>query len=228
MNWLMARYYDKAMQACEHACLADWRRALLANLEGTVLEVGAGTGANLPYYPDTVERLLLCEPTAAMRMQLETKLDHPRYQLLDCKAESLPLPDESVDVVVSTLVLCSVQSLSASLAELHRVTVPGGRLVFVEHVAAMDRPGRLRWQRVAEPMWRCIAGNCHLTRDTERAITDSGWRIQTIQRESMRKAMALVRPSIRGVAIKSPKAPRCTGEISQRSLLSGGSLTMEV
>jgi hypothetical protein len=82
------------------------------------------------------------------------------------------------------------------------VLVANGRLVFLEHVAAEDRPRRLRWQRLVEPIWKRVSGNCHLTRRTEQAIVDHGFELEQIQRESIRKAMPITRPSIRGFAVK--------------------------
>jgi ubiquinone/menaquinone biosynthesis C-methylase UbiE len=102
--------------------------------------------------------------------------------------------------VVSSLVLCSVQDPQAALAQIRRVLKPGGRLVFLEHVAADGKPNRLKWQRRIEPVWKHLMGNCHLTRRTEAAIEAAGFRIERIQRESMRKALPVCRPSIRGIA----------------------------
>ena len=112
------------------------------------------------------------------------------------------MPDEFFDAVVSTLVLCSVHDMDQALEEIRRVLVPGGQLVFLEHIGAEDRPDRLKWQRRVEPLWRVLAGNCHLTRRTEQAIERAGFDVIQIQRESIRKAMPLTRPSIRGIAVK--------------------------
>lgn len=206
MPWLMATFYDRIMGASEDACLGDWRRALLADLHGRVVEIGAGTGASLPYYPDTVDELILTEPDPHMRERLRARVgDRPGVRVLAASVEALGLADASVDAVVSSLVLCSVPSPTRALAELRRVLRPGGVLVFIEHVAAADDPDRLRWQRRAEPVWKHLAGNCHLTRDTEQAIVDAGFVIEQIERDSLRKAFPLVRPSIRGRA-RNPEA----------------------
>jgi ubiquinone/menaquinone biosynthesis C-methylase UbiE len=123
-----------------------------------------------------------------------------RVEVASASLESLPWDASSFDAVVGMLVLCSVADASAALAEIHRVLRPGGALVFLEHVAAEREPGRLRWQRRIEPLWRRIAGNCHLTRRTADTIRAAGFMIEREQRESIRKAMPLVRPSVRGVA----------------------------
>jgi ubiquinone/menaquinone biosynthesis C-methylase UbiE len=198
---LGAWVYDWSLAGAETACLSDWRRTLLSGAQGDVLEIGAGTGVNLAHYPPAVRRLVLAEPDAGMRARLKRKLGaHPDVTVIDATAESLPLPDRAFDVVVSTLVLCSVDSPGRSLAEVWRVLKPGGRLLFLEHVAAEGRPGRLRWQRLLEPAWRCMAGNCHLTRNTAGAIAEMGFHLEDVQRESIRKVAGVVRPSIRGVA----------------------------
>ncbi len=200
---LGAWVYDRTLSRAEETCLADWRRALLENAHGDVLEIGAGTGANLAHYPPAVRRLVLAEPDAGMRSRLKRKVgERPEVTVVDATAEAIPLPDRAFDVVVSTLVLCSVESPGRSLAEVWRVLRPGGTLLFLEHVAA-ELPGRLRWQRVLEPGWRFMAGNCHLTRRTEDAIAEMGFALEDVRRESIRKVAGVVRPSVRGVARKS-------------------------
>jgi len=204
MSWFMSAIYDRFMKASEEACLDAWRHDLLAGIEGTALEIGAGTGANLRHYPDAVTRLALTEPDRHMFAKLtkRTALDRAgRVELFPAPADALPFEDESFDVVVCTLVLCSVPNQDRALAEIHRVLRPGGSFVFLEHVAAHDR-SRFAWQRRVEPFWKRISGNCHLTRDTGEAIRASGLVIDDEKRESMRKALPIVRPTIRGIARK--------------------------
>lgn len=200
---LLAPLYDRLTAPCEQACVADWRAALISPLAGAVLEIGAGTGANLAHYGVAVTRLVVTEPDPHMRRRLRTRVASARSlaaEISEASAERLPWADASFDAVVSTLVLCSVGDPDRALAEYRRVLVPGGRLVFIEHVAAHDNPGRLRWQRRIEPVWKRVFGNCHLTRDTAAAIERAGFDIEQIERQSMRKASPVVRPSIRGIA----------------------------
>jgi len=123
-------------------------------------------------------------------------------EVADAAFESLPFADESFDYVVSTLVLCSVNDPQASVAEVARVLRPGGGFVFLEHVAAESKPGRLKWQGRLEPIWKRMMGNCHLTRRSADTIAAAGLRLEDPTRESMRKAVPWVRPTIRGVARK--------------------------
>jgi len=204
MSWLMARIYDRFMRETEAAGLDDWRHELIAPLAGDVLEIGSGTGANLRHYGPGVRRLVLSEPEPNMRRRLLARVDadRPGAEVVEHAADGLPFDAASFDAVVCTLVLCSVPRPDAVLAEARRLLKPGGRFVFIEHVAAEDRPQRLRWQRRIEPVWVRVADGCHLTRRTEQLIEAAGFHIEAIQRSSMRKALPFVRPSIRGVARK--------------------------
>jgi ubiquinone/menaquinone biosynthesis C-methylase UbiE len=202
----MAAVYDRLMKGSEEACLVQWRADLLRDLSGTVLEIGAGTGATLALYPQQVTRLVMCEPDPHMRRKLEQRRatsSTRRLELSDASIEKLPFDAESFDAVVCSLVLCSVPDQKAALAEIRRVLKPSGRLLFIEHIAADGRPDRLRWQRRFEPLWKHVMGNCHLTRRTEEAIKAAGFEFERIKHESIRKALPIVRPSIRGVARKN-------------------------
>jgi len=202
MSWLMAAVYDRFMRGSEEACLSKWRAELLRDLSGEVLEIGAGTGSTLGLYPKAVTRLVMAEPDPSMRAKLLAKERPAGVEVADASVDALPFKDQSFDAVVSSLVLCSVRDQKAALAEIARVLRPGGRLVFLEHVAADGKPSRLKWQRRIEPVWKHLMGNCHLTRRTEAAIAAAGLDIEQIQRESIRKALPIVRPSIRGTARK--------------------------
>ena len=209
MGRLMAHFYDRVMSKSEEACLIEWRRALLENVSGHVLEVGAGTGASLSLYPTTVERVVFSEPDRHMRTQLSARVERfalASVEVSDGSLESLPFSDGEFDYVACMLVLCSVPDLKHALSEIRRVLVAGGRLLFLEHVAAENRPDRLRWQQRLEPLWKRVSGNCHLTRRTEQAILDCGFRLESIQRESMRKSIPVTRPTIRGIAVRQSRS----------------------
>jgi ubiquinone/menaquinone biosynthesis C-methylase UbiE len=204
MPKMMASVYDRFMAKTEAAGLRAWREELLADVSGRVVEAGAGTGANIDLYPDAVDHVLATEPDPHMRAALEDKVaaraDPSRIDVSSAPATSLPIEDGSVDAVVVTLVLCSVRDPAAALAEFRRVLRPGGRLVYLEHVHAYESPKRAKWQRRLEPVWKRVAGNCHLTRRTEQAVVDAGFVIESERREDMRASMPLVARTVRGVA----------------------------
>lgn len=203
---LFARLYDPVVAPMEEAGLRRWRADLLSDLSGTVVELGAGTGANLALYPPSVERLVLTDPVPAMLRRLRARLAEVdpgiEVEVHRAAAASLPLADGEADAVVSTLVLCTVPDPDAVLVEVRRVLRPGGRLAFVEHVAADDRPERLRWQQRLDPLWPHVAGGCHLTRRTEAAIEGAGFTVADVTRESARKAMPVIRTMVRGHALR--------------------------
>jgi ubiquinone/menaquinone biosynthesis C-methylase UbiE len=205
MSYLTAFFYDRFMAKTEEACLKEWRQGLLEQVSGEVLEIGAGTGANIKLYSDNVTKLVLAEPDKHMRKLLEKNVGSHRLEnvsVISGTGEQIEADDESFDYVVSSLVCCSVMDLKASLSEVRRVLRPGGGLVFLEHVGAADGTSRRRWQNLLNPVWKTFMGNCHLNRETERALITEGFDIVQIERESMRKALPIVRPTIRGIAIK--------------------------
>lgn len=205
MSWFMASIYDWFMRDMERECGHAWRGELLRDLHGDVLEIGAGTGRNLDHYT-APSRLVLAEPDPHMAAKLRERLATaaPAYDvsLVSWPAEQLEAEDASFDAVVSTLVLCSVRDPERVLTEVKRVLRPGGKLLFLEHVAS-DKPSRLAWQRRIEPFWRPIAGNCHLARDTARSIEAAGFRFETLTHDSARKALPIVRATIRGAAFRA-------------------------
>jgi ubiquinone/menaquinone biosynthesis C-methylase UbiE len=201
--FIMAQTYDRVMQHSERLCLSDWRAELLAAAQGQVLEIGAGTGLNLQHYPPHIE-LILSEPDRQMRGKLLKRLqqnDRKKPPLVDWDAAAIDLPDNSLDCIVSTLVLCSVTDLQRTLAELYRLLRPGGTLLFLEHVVA-HKSSTLRWQRRIEPFWICCCGNCHLTRDTGRAIKTAGFLLESCKDEVLLGVPAIVRRTLRGAARK--------------------------
>jgi ubiquinone/menaquinone biosynthesis C-methylase UbiE len=208
MSFITAFFYDRFMAKTEEACLKEWRHGLLKQVRGEVLEVGAGTGVNIKLYSDKVTKLVLTEPDKHMRKHLKKEADNSHLENISVTsgaAEQIEASDDSFDYVVTSLVCCSVTDLKACLREIRRVLRPGGSLVFLEHVAAADGTSRRRWQNLINPMWKIVMGNCHLNRETEQAIVTEGFDIIQIKRESMRKALPIVRPTIRGIAKKPNK-----------------------
>src|SRR5689334_24742118 len=135
---LSAAIYDPVLALGELTGMRRRRRELLAAAHGRVVELGAGTGLNLRHYPDAVGELLLVEPDAAMRGRLARRVRRTRRAaaIVEAAAERLPFEDDSVDTVVATLVLCTVDDPQLALGEIARVLRPGGKLLFLEHVRA--------------------------------------------------------------------------------------------
>ncbi len=205
-SYFMAKFYDIAMKKTEKLCLSHWRFELLGKISGDILEIGSGTGVNLNYYPDTIDRLVLSEPNVNMRHYLKKRVDESgknNISITHNNAESIDFPDESFDYIISTLVLCSVNDQLNALKEMKRLLRPNGKLLFIEHVAAEDNPKLLTWQKRIEPFWKFIAGNCHLTRKTESVIKQAGFSAISVEKTAFLGAPALVKPVIKGIAYKS-------------------------
>ncbi len=169
---------------------------MLAGLEGRVLEIGGGTGANLRHYPPAVEEVTVVEPEGYLRRgcQRAARGARARVEVLAAWAERLPLPDSSFDAAVSSLVLCSVTDQGLALAELMRVLRPGGELRFYEHVRSSGAVGQL--QDTLDLPWGLIAGGCHLNRDTVAAITAAGFVIAEMRN---------VPPRLVGIPLPGPR-----------------------
>jgi ubiquinone/menaquinone biosynthesis C-methylase UbiE len=167
--WLrvMAVVYDPFLWCGEISGMRRRRRALLAEAHGRVLEIGAGTGLNAALYPTDVADLVITEPELGMRRRLARRVDRLARpaRILDAAAERLPLADSSVDTVVSTLVLCTVDDPERALREIARVLRPGGELLFIEHVRAQSRFLAACQDAFVRP-WRGFAGGCVCNRPT--------------------------------------------------------------
>lgn len=198
---VFAAGYDRVMAGTENAGLHEWRGELLAAATGDVLEIGAGTGANSDFYSDAWTSLTLTEPSRPMAQKLRRKLADRGLdaEVIEAGGEQLPLPDESVDTVISTLVLCTVGDLDATLAEVRRVLRPGGRLLFLEHVRNGD-DGSARWQDRFHGIWKVVGNGCNCNRSTAEAIERAGLEIEVIDHGKMPKAPPIVRPMIQGAA----------------------------
>ena len=181
------------------------RRQLLAGARGRVVEIGAGTGVNIDLYPEGVESLALVEPDPHMAKRLRAHLaDSPRAaEIVEAPAERLPFDDDSFDTAVATLVLCTIPDPAAALAELARVLRPGGRLLFIEHVRA-EEPDLARWQDRLEKPWEFLGKGCHCNRDTLATLAASPFDLGAVQRGRLPKAVAIVRPLVRGEAPPRP------------------------
>ena len=181
---LFARFYLRMASGRKARGEDEYRRRMLAGLTGRVIEVGAGNGLNFPCYPESVEHVVAVEPEpllrdAAVEAAAEVRVS---IEVVDGVAGRLPAGDESFDAGVASLVLCSVPDPAKALGELRRAIRTGGELRFYEHVIA-NRKLAARLQRLADAtFWPRIAGGCHLTRDTRKAIADAGFVIESEDR----------------------------------------------
>jgi SAM-dependent methyltransferase len=198
---LGAALYNPFLWLGEKMGMARLRRSLLAEARGTVLEIGAGTGLNLPHYPTDLTELVLAEPGARIGGHIDLDRAPARVptRLERAPAECLPFDDASFDTVVSTLVLCTVSDPRRAVAEAARVLRPGGRLLFLEHVRA--EPGwRQAMQRRSVRPWASFADGCQCDRATLETIA-AQMRIVTVERGAWKGMPAIVRPLVWGSAV---------------------------
>jgi ubiquinone/menaquinone biosynthesis C-methylase UbiE len=198
---VFAACYDRALAASERAGLAERRHDLLSKASGQVLEIGAGTGLNLPHYPDSVE-IVFTEPEEPMARRLERKLAAAGRpgQVARAAAEALPFEDDRFDTVICTLVLCTVDDPTRALSEIARVLRPGGQLLFLEHVRS-DSAGLARWQDRLSGVWRRIGHGCNCNRQTTSLIERSPLALQELEHGELPKAAPIVRPLVVGRAL---------------------------
>jgi len=202
LRWtITAPAYDKLMRGSEDAGLRDWRQGLVSDATGRVLEIGAGTGLNIPHYNGSIESLVLTEPQAPMvrRLQRAANEQLPDAQVLRAPAEDLPFEDDSFDTVVTTLVLCGVDDQPRAVREARRVLRLGGRLLFLEHVRA-DDPDFARFQDRMNWLNRIVVG-CDCNRPTLETIEAAGFAVSQLEHMTMPKAPKFVRPLIVGSAV---------------------------
>jgi ubiquinone/menaquinone biosynthesis C-methylase UbiE len=162
--------------------LRPYRRRVLERAEGRVLEIGIGSGLNLPHYPAAAREIVGLEPAPrliTMARQIAARHSSP-VEFVEGSAEAIPLDRHSVDTVVTTWTLCSIPQVAAALAEMRRVLKPEGRLLFVEHGQAPEARVR-KWQDRLTPLWKRIGGGCHLNRPIRQLIEGAGFSILNIQ-----------------------------------------------
>jgi ubiquinone/menaquinone biosynthesis C-methylase UbiE len=176
---VLPRLCDLAMRNKQ---LVPFRERVIGAAEGRVLEIGVGSGTNLPFYRAPVSELLALEPAPRLISMARRASDLRRMPVsfVEASAEAIPLEQQSVDTIVTTWTLCSIPQAAMALQEMRRVLRPGGKLLFVEHGRAADEAVRW-WQDRLTPAWRYIAGGCHLNRPIRSLIEDAGFRIDRIQ-----------------------------------------------
>lgn len=202
MAFLLARFGGK-----HERHVADRKRTLLSELRGDVLEIGPGTGVNLRYYANGIHWIGI-EPNPFMHPYLrqEAKRVGLKIEIRIGSAERLAVEDESVDAVVSTLVLCSVADVRTSLKEIQRVLRPGGRFVFLEHVAAPYGTWLRTLQRLVRPVSQFLADGCCPDRETWKVLMGAGF--GSLDYQTFRVPIPITAPHIAGVAVKRPATTR--------------------
>jgi ubiquinone/menaquinone biosynthesis C-methylase UbiE len=202
-----AAVYDNQMRRSEKAGLTEMRKALAGNAAGAVLEIGAGTGANLAHYGTSVTSLTVTEPDVHMLKRLERHVDGeaPSAFALRAPAEDLPFEDGTFDVVVSTLVLCGVDDQPRAVREIRRVLRPGGQFLFLEHVRATDRKTAKKQDRMNWLNRAVVCCDCN--RPTLDTIEGAGFSVTSLEHTELPKAPSFARPAILGVAL----APSSSG-----------------
>jgi ubiquinone/menaquinone biosynthesis C-methylase UbiE len=176
---VLPRIVDKACARKEFNTL---RRDALAGLAGVVVEIGFGSGHNLPHYPPQVRRVLAVEPSLLAQRLAAPRVDAATVdvEFVGLEGQQLPLADDLADAAVSTFTLCTIPNPIAALDELHRVLRPGGALHFLEHGLATD-PKVAAWQHRLTPLQRRLCGGCHFDRPIDQLLTTASFEIDELR-----------------------------------------------
>ncbi len=198
-NVILPRLLDWSMSDPR---MAEQRQALLAEVEGNVLEIGFGTGLNLPHYPDTVQQITTVDPNPGMNKQAQKRIQETQIQVDSrvLNGEKLPMSDGSFDCVVSTWTLCSIAKVEQALGEIYRVLKPGGRFFFIEH-GLSDDPKLQTWQHRLTPLQKVIADGCHLDREIQKLVEAQFDQVQ-LERFNLESLPAIVGYTYKGIATK--------------------------
>jgi ubiquinone/menaquinone biosynthesis C-methylase UbiE len=179
----MALYRDHVLPCLTHLamsnhCLIDYRRRMMSRARGRVLEIGIGSGLNLPFYGGQVASVYGIDPAAAL-LRRASKQPVAALELVKGSAEIIPFDNDVFDTVVTTWTLCTIPQVITALRDMRRVLRPDGRLLFVEHGLAPDR-GVTWWQHRLTPCWKCLGGGCHLNRKIDDLVKASGFHIDEL------------------------------------------------
>jgi ubiquinone/menaquinone biosynthesis C-methylase UbiE len=195
--WALARFNEKY-----EGFIGERKRRLFDNLTGTIVEIGPGTGPNLKYLDKKITWIGI-EPNEYSNPYIEkeaARLGMANIRIMKLSASDLPLADNTVDAVISTLVLCSVPDQQVALGEIYRVLKPGGKFIFIEHVAASRGTIMRRFQQFIKPIWKIVADGCHPDRETLAAIKAANF--SDVEGECFKVYNTFVSPHVAGVARK--------------------------
>lgn len=181
LDWTMSRQV-----------MAEQRARIVGSASGEVLEIGFGTGLNLPHYGPNVARLHAIDPADVLRRRVGRRVAAAAFpvQMHQLDAARLPFADASFDCVVSTWTLCSIRDVASALSEVRRVLRPGGRLLFLEH-GRSDDPRVARWQDRLNPVQKVVGVGCHLNRSIDQLVREADLQVERLERFRLRDAPAI-------------------------------------
>ena len=206
-KYVFAGMYDKFLSRVETYGLSEKRAEFLAPAYGKTVEIGTGTGLNLPHYPPGVTELILTEPYPHMVSKLEEKVRHDprRIQLTVASADKLPFEDGSIDTVAAAMILCTVPDPEPALREIERVLKPGGQYLFLEHVRNPD-PKVARKQDIIQKGWYWFGNECHCNRPTVETLRGSSLEIENLIETKMPGAWEFIEAMVIGRAVRPKDA----------------------
>ncbi|MEJ2193887.1 MAG: class I SAM-dependent methyltransferase [Ignavibacteriaceae bacterium] len=193
-------FYDKSM---DKPHIEEARKEILKSVSGDVLEIGFGTGLNLPHYPSTVIKLTIIDKNPGMNKKAQKRIQQSDIEIESkvLNGEELPFENESFDSVVSTYTLCSINNINKALEEIHRVLKPDGKFFFQEH-GLSDNPKIQMWQNFLNPLQKIWADGCNLNRDFKKLIENTGFRFENYKNFVMEEGPKTHGYMYEGVAVK--------------------------
>jgi ubiquinone/menaquinone biosynthesis C-methylase UbiE len=178
-QWVVPALIDLSMR---NKRLRPYRERVAGGAEGRILDVGVGSGLNLPFYGRQAQQIFGLDPCPRLLARAQSNAQHMQIpvHLLEGSAERIPLADRSMDTIVMTWTGCSIPEVGTAFGDMRRVLKPGGRLLFVEHGRAPE-PGVARWQDRLDPFWLRLSGGCHLNRKIDDLLSDAGFRVDQLE-----------------------------------------------
>ena len=203
---IFAAMYDRIFAVAERSGLSEMRAGIVGKARGRTLEIGGGTGLNLPHYTDALTSLVMVEPDQHMARRLRERIQGESapvpVEVVEAAAEELPFEDGCFDTVVSTFVFCSVGDPARAAGEVRRVLADDGHLLLLEHVRDPDNETRRRWQDRLERPWGLFTGGCPPNRDTPATLAAAGFDLD-IEHDEFPRGGPLVKPVVRGSAVQA-------------------------